>query len=348
MINTDNNTKVKRVAVGLSGGVDSAVAALLLKEQGYQVEGIFLQCWEEDYPGCTAKEDRASAAQVAAKLDIKFTHLDFIKAYKEKVLSYFYTEYKAGRTPNPDVMCNKEIKFGMFYDWAMQNGYDFVATGHFARTQKGLLLKGVDTNKDQSYFLYQLTSDILEKVLFPVGNMTKNEVRLKAEAAGLHNFAKPDSAGICFIGEVNISDFLKKEIKTEEGLVLNKEDEVIGKHDGVWFYTVGQRRGFSVDKYQGKPLFVIDKNIEKNELIVGDKKDAMKKEFSVEGMRWVGESSNLPIECEVRIRHLGKLYKCIFDGKSVVMEEAAFGLAAGQSAVFYDGDVVLGGAIIKE
>src|SRR3972149_909916 len=218
-----------RVAVGLSGGVDSAVSAHLLKEQGYDVTGVYMQCWDSKADGCRADEDRAEALKVAEHLGIPFKHLDFIKEYKAKVIDYFYCEYEAGRTPNPDVLCNKEIKFGMFLDWALENGFEKVATGHYARVENSAggysLLKGVDETKDQSYFLYLLGQEQLSKTIFPVGEMTKAEVRKLAKSSKLPNSDRPDSVGICFIGEVDIRDFLKKKIKTSPGNVLKQSGE---------------------------------------------------------------------------------------------------------------------------
>ena len=207
----------KKVAVGLSGGVDSSVAALLLKEQGYQVTGVYLQCWDEKADGCSAHEDRSYAVQLAASLDIKFIHLDFKDHYKDTVMKYFYDEYRSGRTPNPDVLCNKEIKFGLFFDWAMSKGFDHVATGHYARVRKEgdryFLLTGEDISKDQSYFLYSLDQDHLSKILFPIGGMKKDEVRKLARQNHLPTAERPDSTGICFIGEIDVRMFLQKQIE---------------------------------------------------------------------------------------------------------------------------------------
>ncbi len=343
-----------RVAVGLSGGVDSAVSAYLLKKQGYNVTGIYMQCWDSKEDGCSADEDRVDALKVATHLDIPFKYLNFVHEYKNRVIDYFYSEYQAGRTPNPDVMCNKEIKFGMFLDWAMKKGFDYVATGHYAQVQKTddsfNLLKGVDPKKDQSYFLYLLTQDQLSKTLFPLGEIEKDEVRQIAKEVGFHNHDKPDSVGICFIGEVDIREFLKDKIKTEAGDVVNKEGEIIGEHDGVQFYTIGQRHGFRVKKYHGLPLYVIGKNVEDNQLVVGYAKEGEVKELVVNDLHWINKIPNDSFECEVRIRHLGEMYECSCekDGDSIKVSlvNPIFGVAPGQSAVFYLNDVVLGGGII--
>lgn len=348
----------KKVAVGLSGGVDSAVAAYLLKKQGYEVTGVFMQCWQEPPAGgfgksggCKADEDRVDAVKAASRVGIKFKSLDFIKEYKKRVISHFYNEYRAGRTPNPDVLCNKEIKFGLFLDWAKKKKFDYVATGHYARIveENGTykLLKGVDGSKDQSYFLYTLAQEQLKDSLFPLGEMTKKEVRKLAKEVGLHNWDRPDSQGICFIGEVDIKKFLQREIEPKKGYVLAVNGKVVGEHGGVWFYTIGQRHGFSLKKYFGVPVYVVGKNTGKNELIVGFGRDCLREFFEVEDVYWIFGEPKFPLECGVRIRHLGGIFQGTFSPPRVVLREPIFGVAPGQSAVFYDGDVVLGGGIIS-
>jgi len=347
----NNLEKKKKVVVGLSGGVDSSVAAYLLQQQGYEVTAAYMKCWDMKLDGCAADEDKMYAVQSAAKLGIKIEILDFVKEYNDKVISYFYSEYSVGRTPNPDVMCNKEIKFGIFLDWALTHGFDYVATGHYARvTQEGdsySLLKGVDPSKDQSYFLYNLNQNSLSKVLFPIGDMKKSKVRELASEIGLPTAKRPDSTGICFIGEVNIKDFLKQRVEAKTGDVLLKSGEVIGTHEGVWFYTVGQRHGFTVSKYQGTPLYVIDKNVELNQLIVGEEKDCYRNSFEVDNMHWVVEPKSGAFICDVRVRHLGKMHKANVSFPNVTLGVPAFGIAPGQSAVFYEGDILLGGGIIR-
>lgn len=360
---SDSGTKDKKkikVAVGLSGGVDSSVAAHLLLEQGYDVVGVHIQCWDSRGDGCTADEDRKDAVKVATKLGIRFEALNYINEYKNKVIDYFYSEYRAGRTPNPDVVCNKEIKFGMFLDWAMKNGFDMVATGHYAQVVKWggfyRLLQGVDIGKDQSYFLYLLDQERLSKTLLPVGGLRKKEVRAIAQKLGLHTAAKPDSVGICFIGEVDIREFLKKQIAEKPGNVVDSRGEVIGRHEGVYFYTIGQRHGFKVDKYFGTPLYVVSKNADKNELVVGSYEDAMCGFFAVEDLHWIAENpfvaSSQGLKCRVRIRHLGEIFGCQIkksgeDRLEVVLSEKIFGVASGQSAVFYLGNETLGGGVIR-
>jgi len=352
------NTK-KRIAVGLSGGVDSSVAALLLRDQGHDVTGVFLKCYEKDVEGCASDEDRVSAVTICSQLDIPFAYQNYKKEYKKQVIDYFYNEYKKGRTPNPDIICNTDIKFGMFLEWALGQGFDYIVTGHYARKElngKVKLLKGKDDKKDQSYFLYRLNQKQLSKVIFPLGEMTKVQVRKKAKEAGLKTHHRPDSQGICFIGEIDIKKFLQKRIKSKKGKVFHVNGEEVGTHEGVWFYTIGQRHGFKIEKYFGLPLYVVDKNVEENKLIVGFAKDALKKEFVIEDLHWISgeEPDELKrkgkISCETRIRHLGNMHKAVFtkdgDKLKVVMESPSFGVAPGQSAVMYKGDVVLGGGII--
>jgi len=350
--------KRKKVAVGMSGGVDSSVAALLLKEQGYEVTGIFMQCWDVEDDGCAADEDKAYALQTATALDIPFKTLDFRDEYKTRVIDYFYAEYEAGRTPNPDVMCNKEIKFGIFYEWAVKEGLDFVATGHYAgvvhRDGEYKLLKGIDEGKDQSYFLYRLGQKQLERTLFPLRELHKSEVRKLAKDKMLPSYKRPESMGICFIGEVDIKDFLKKRIEEKKGKVVTLAGEEVGDHDGVWFLTVGQRHGFRLTKYFGDPMYVIAKDAATNTLTVGSYEEALKDSFEVSDLSWVGRDSFTntdEIKCDVRIRHLGKLTACVVkksaDGHLTVgLSGKIFGVAPGQSAVFYKGEEVLGGGPI--
>jgi tRNA-specific 2-thiouridylase len=338
-----------KVAVGLSGGVDSAVAASLLMEQGFNVTGVHLECWSE--PGCRASQDRKDALAVAMHLGIPFEVLDYQKEYKEKVMEYFYKEYEAGRTPNPDVMCNLEIKFGLFMQWALLKGFDYLATGHYARIREPIknsklkiknysLLTGRDKTKDQTYFLYRLNQEQLKRILFPVGDMTKGQVRAKARKLKLPVAGKPDSQGICFIGEVNVQEFLKRRIREKKGEVVmykNSTYYVIGSHRGVWFYTIGQRVGLKlrINKKLGKklgldptklpPLYVVDKNIGRNRLVLGTKEEAGRNEFKVGEVHWINQSYKLPRQRTgrhvttpedgqaslknllVRIRHGGKL-----------------------------------------
>jgi tRNA-uridine 2-sulfurtransferase len=317
-------------------------------QEGYAVTGVYLECWRG--PGCRAEEDRKDALDVALSLGIPFEVLDFKEAYKETVVDYFYREYQAGRTPNPDVACNREIKFGLFYDWALNHGFDAVATGHYARVENNKLLRGVDKKKDQSYFLYQLHEEQLLHVLFPVGHLTKTEVRYAAEKQHIQTASKPDSQGICFIGEVRVDDFLKSlGMKERMGEVL-MGGEVVGTHKGAWFYTVGQRHGFTirVNNPDMPSLFIIKKDVEKNQLVVGTKEQLFTSEFTVGDIHWIGAnvSGNLP-GMQVRVRHGGELVEAALLGSKVTLTKPVFGIAPGQAAVFYDQDVCLGGGIIQ-
>ena len=347
----------KKVAIGLSGGVDSAVAAVLLKRAGFDVVAVNMKCWSNiDGSECEADKDRKIAIQVAEHIGIPIKVWDFEKEYKETVMDYFFTEIKKGRTPNPDIICNKEIKFKLFLKKAVEQlKVDYVATGHYARIAKDQdgykLLKGVDVTKDQSYFLYALNQTQLSKTLFPIGHLTKKEVRGLAKEFNLPNQNKKDSVGICFIGEVDITEFLKKYIPEKPGNVKNLKGEVIGQHMGVWFYTIGQRRKFTINKYQGKSMYVVRKDVAKNELIVGDVVDVNTSQFEVEDISFMFKKAKNILEKEyvdIRIRHLGKLLKGRVKNNVVKSDKGNFqSVASGQSAVFYKGDVVLGGAIIK-
>jgi len=346
---------MKRVAVGLSGGVDSSVVLLLLKEQGYDVTGVHMQCWDYNEEGCSGEQDKADAVAICSQLGVNFKFLDFQKEYSEKVINNFYEEYESGRTPNPDVLCNKEIKFGLFLDWAMKEGYDFVATGHYAKkvvTDVPRLFIPKDRAKDQTYFLYRLTSQHLDKILFPLGDLLKDEVKEIAFQNNLKNFNKPESMGICFIGKINVRDFIKRRIPENIGDVLNTKGETIGKHKGIAFYTIGQRHGFEIFKYTGNPLYVIEKNANGNILVVGNEDEAKRDSFEVTDLSFINEELENETNLFVRIRHLGELYKAkvIFKDKSVDVSlyEKVFGIAPGQSCVFYtENGQVLGGGIIN-
>jgi len=379
----------KKVIIGLSGGVDSSVAAALLIEQGYEVHGVYLECYNE--PGCRTDQDKADALKVAIKLGIPFQVLDFRKEYREKVVEYFYREYEAGRTPNPDVMCNREIKFGIFYDWALRPAqglrrYDYVATGHYCRVatykesprrdlqgDSFMIQRARDESKDQSYFLWQIPQNHLEHILFPLGDMLKSEVREKAKKLELATAEKPDSMGICFIGEVNVNELLKKRLGEKPGDVvmmirseLGKQSSdlcTIGAHRGLWFYTIGERGGFEVDKKKLKmmglhpekmgPLYVIGKNKTLNQLVVGEREETMRWEFEFNSQFINSQILKSEKKLWARIRNLGELTEVesvisSSNGEmSVRLKDKIFGIAEGQSCVFYDEDKVLvGGGII--
>ncbi len=346
------------IAIGLSGGVDSAVAAHSLIDQGYDLTAVFLQCWEE--PGCKAEEDRKDALKIALDLDIPFKVLDFRQEYRQQVLNYFLRSYQQGLTPNPDVLCNQIIKFGLFYDWALENGFKFIATGHYAQiisqnnNHPPYLATSKDFHKDQTYFLHQLDQNQLEHVVFPIGHLTKKEVRQKAHDYQIHVADKKDSVGICFIGNINVRQFLEENLGKNPGDVVNEEGHVIGQHQGLWFYTIGQRRGFFVNKNwveertelikSGEdlpPLYVIGKKLEKNQLIVGPRKKTAEDSFMVHKLSLINQSSNfLNLPLKVRIRHTGRLADCkvkkINDEQyQVSLNKPLKGIAPGQFAVFY-------------
>lgn len=346
---------MKKIALGMSGGVDSSVSAVLLKEAGYEVTGVFLECWRA--PGCRAEEDRKDALAVALKLGIPFQVLDFKEAYRQKVVEYFFDTYKAGKTPNPDVLCNKEIKFGLFYDWAMENGFHAVATGHYAQIIDEKLVRSKDEWKDQTYFLYRLRQDQLKHVLFPIGHLEKAEVRQIAQEKGLLTATKPDSQGICFIGEINVHNFLKERLGENPGNVVDSNGQVIGRHKGLWFYTIGQRHGFDdafvVKNIQGiqkqaiPPFYVIRKDANKNELVVGFGAETYCDVFQIDDEHWIGQTPDIGNNnLTVRIRHTGKLLPCSIEDKTVRLKDAQQGIASGQSAVFYDNTNCLGGGVI--
>lgn len=338
-----------RVFVGLSGGVDSAVSAALLLEQGYDVTGVFIKVWQPDFLVCTWREERRDAMRVAARLGIPFLFFDFEEEYKKGVADYMIEEYRKGRTPNPDVLCNREIKFGAFWRKAKELGADYIATGHYARNIHGQLLEGKDKEKDQSYFLWMLNQEDLEHTLFPVGHLEKKEVRKLAKKFDLPQAEKKDSQGICFLGDVDMEEFLSHFIEIKRGEVLNVKGEVIGSHKGALLYTLGERHGFEVNvkSPDSKPYFVVHKDVEKNTITVSDKEEEISselpKEVTLEKINWISkpEEENL----EARIRYRQKRVPVSLEGLKVVFKEAE-AAASGQSVVFYENEVCLGGGII--
>ncbi len=357
---------MKTVFVGLSGGVDSAVSAYLLKKQGYKVVGAFIKGWEPDFLPCTGVRDRLEAMRVAAHLGIPFVTYDLEEEYKRGVVDYFVEEYRVGRTPNPDVMCNRVIKFGAFWERAKADGADFIATGHYAVNSKvegGSLKREAnpelqpptfqlqasrDIEKDQTYFLWTLTQKDLEHSLFPVGGFTKPDVRTLAMEAELPNATRPDSQGLCFLGHVDMRAFLKRYIPEKQGDVLNESGKKIGEHDGAWFYTIGQRHGFETKG--GQRSYVVGKDVKKNILVVSDKPlgDTAKIHFQLREVNWIsGEQPSGTVLARYRYRQ--ELVPVEVEGHSVVFKDSQ-SIAPGQSLVVYDdgGLTCLGGAVVHK
>ncbi len=345
--------KNKKVLVGISGGVDSSVAALLLKKEGYKVEGVFAKVWQPDFVECTWRDEMKDAMRVCAKLEIPFHFLNLENEYKENVADYMIKEYQEGRTPNPDVMCNTHIKFGHIYDFAMKNGFDYVATGHYTQNKDSQLFRGLDTNKDQSYFLWNVKTERFKHILFPIGHLKKETVREIALKNNLFTSEKKDSQGLCFIGPVDMKSFLKKLIITKPGDVYNINGEVIGSHEGVELYTIGERHGFVIDpKYKNpndKPFFVINKDIEKNRLIV-DTKSLLIKEVTISNLLFHTPTQNSQIEVQFRYRQKPFIGELVFEEKicKIKFKEIYPNFVAlGQSAVIYKGNHCIGGGIVQ-
>ncbi|WP_336824377.1 tRNA 2-thiouridine(34) synthase MnmA [Sporosarcina sp. USHLN248] len=349
-----------RVVIGMSGGVDSSVAALLLKEQGYEVIGIFMKNWDDtdEFGVCTATEDYEDVISVCNEIGIPYYAVNFEKQYWDKVFTYFLDEYKAGRTPNPDVMCNKEIKFKAFLDHAMSLGADYLATGHYARvveTEDGVaMLRGEDANKDQTYFLNQLTQDQLQKVMFPIGDIDKKKVREIAEKAGLTTAKKKDSTGICFIGERNFKEFLGQYLPAQPGKMKTMAGETVGKHDGLMYYTIGQRHGLGIGG-AGEPWFVIGKDLSSNTLLVGQgfHNDALYSDSLTATDISFATARKMPstFKCTAKFRYRQpdtEVTVELQEGNRAIVHFAqpVRAITPGQAVVFYDGDECLGGGTI--
>ncbi|MCX6714901.1 MAG: tRNA 2-thiouridine(34) synthase MnmA [Candidatus Uhrbacteria bacterium] len=371
----ENPERSRRVLLGMSGGVDSSVSAVLLLEAGYEVIGAFMKNWSGDVNGpevkgtdrigtsfeeCGWKTERRDAMRVAAQLGIPFLTFDFEAEYRRDVVEYMFREFEAGRTPNPDVMCNRYMKFDLFLKEADKLGCEFIATGHYARTENPLLtkegagggriLKGVDPNKDQTYFLWAINKAVIPRVLFPIGHLEKPAVREIAAKHNLEVATKKDSTGICFVGEVDMREFLKARMKEESGNVVTTDGKVIGKHIGINFYTIGQRHGLDIGG--GDPYYVVEKRRETNEIVVGSNfhPALFKKELTASQLNWFKDPV-YPIVCEARLRHRQPVQKCLVTSGGeeqvhVVFNEPQRAVTPGQSIVFYIGDEMIGGGII--
>ena len=353
-----------KVIIGMSGGVDSSVSAYLLLQQGYHVEGLFMKNWDEDdgTEYCTAKEDLADAEQVCEKLGIKLHQANFATEYWDNVFEYFLEEYKAGRTPNPDILCNREIKFKAFLEYAKELGADLIATGHYVRKKEidgqAYLLKGLDNNKDQSYFLHAVGGAEIAQSLFPVGELEKPEVRRIAEELGLVTATKKDSTGICFIGERRFTDFLKQYLPAQPGIIETENGVEIGKHQGLMYHTLGQRQGLGIGglaDFNEEPWFVAEKDLTRNVLVAvqGTNHPLLFKDWlTFTTPFWINNEPELPLRCKAKVRYrqvdqdctvekIGSEYRVSFD-------KPQRAVTPGQSVVFYVDDVCLGGAVIEQ
>lgn len=359
---TSNSSK--KVIVGMSGGVDSSVSALILKEQGYRVEGLFMKNWEEDdgTEYCTAKEDFADAQAVADKLGIVLHGANFAAEYWDNVFEHFLDEYRAGRTPNPDILCNREIKFKAFLDYALMLGADFIATGHYTRRTeidgRAALLKGLDSNKDQSYFLHAVGHKELQKTLFPVGEIEKPKVRELALAHELPTAKKKDSTGICFIGERRFKDFLQQYLPAQPGDIYSVNGERLGRHQGLMYHTLGQRQGLGIGglaNHSEAPWYVVEKDLENNVLLVAQGNShasLFSRSLATGDVYWVaGDAPTLPLTCHAKVRYRQPDQACTVsvtaEGYQVIFTEPQRAVTPGQSVVFYSGELCLGGGVIQ-
>jgi tRNA-specific 2-thiouridylase len=356
------------VIVGMSGGVDSSVSALLLQQQGYKVEGLFMKNWDEDdgTEYCTAMDDLADAQAVADKLGMKLHTANFASEYWDNVFEHFLAEYKAGRTPNPDILCNREIKFKAFLDYSKVLGAEYIATGHYVRRReietdsgsRAELLRGLDGNKDQSYFLHAVAGSEIAQTLFPVGELEKPEVRRIAEEHDLITHNKKDSTGICFIGERRFKDFLQQYLPAQPGNIETPDGDIIGKHQGLMYHTLGQRQGLGIgglNGYSEDPWYVAQKDLTRNVLIAAQGKNhplLFSHSLTSEQIFWVNEEPNLPFKCTAKVRYRQGDQACTVhkdeQGRyQVVFEQAQRAVTPGQSIVFYQDDICLGGGVIE-
>lgn len=341
---------MKTVYVGLSGGVDSSVTAALLLEQGYTVVGVHMKNWAQNIGSwhCPWQDDMRDAKRVAVQLGIEFKIFDFQKEYKTQVVDYLIEGYKAGITPNPDIMCNQEVKFKLFLDAAMADGADMIATGHYARSQNGQLKIAADAGKDQTYFLYRITEAALQKTLFPLGDLQKSQVREKAAELGLVTADKKDSVGICFVGKIGIKDFLKNYVDVVPGPIVDAEGAEVGVHEGALFYTIGQRHGLNVGG--GLPYYVTGKDMQTNTVFVTTDLDDEKlwsNTIELAQAHWITQAPAEAQNIQVRTRHLGELVDATIKDGIITLSKEMKALSPGQSAVVYDGETVLGGGIIS-
>ncbi|MBX2824164.1 MAG: tRNA 2-thiouridine(34) synthase MnmA [Gammaproteobacteria bacterium] len=356
------NTKV---IVGLSGGVDSAVAALLLKEQGSNVEAVFMQNWEDDDEHCTIRQDYRDAKGVADRLGIRLSTVNFADEYWERVFQNFLDEYSAGRTPNPDILCNREIKFKAFLEHALSRGMEYIATGHYTRVThsdaSSALLRGLDASKDQSYFLYALRQAQLARSLFPVGELLKTDVRRLAAEAGFHVHSKKDSTGICFIGERKFRTFLAQYLPAQPGHIVDESGQHVGQHSGLMYYTLGQRQGLGIgglDHARDEPWYVLDKDMETNQLIVGQGHDhprLFRQQLTAKDLTWCADSPpGLVFRCTARVRYRQLDQSAVVtvapdgDTLDISFDDPVWAATPGQSLVLYEGERCLGGGIIGD
>lgn len=358
---------MKKVIVGMSGGVDSSVAALLLQQQGYQVEGLFMKNWEQDDDDkfCPAARDLADAQTVCARLGIRLHTVNFAQSYWDNVFTHFLTEYEKGRTPNPDILCNKEIKFKLFLNHALELGADYIVTGHYVRTKiidgNPALLKGKDRNKDQSYFLYAIEPTALEKSIFPIGDLLKPQVRQIAQEHGLVTHDKKDSTGICFIGEKRFKHFLAEYLLAKPGEIITTCGDSIGQHDGLMYYTYGQRQGLHIGglkNYDEAPWYVVDKDLAHNHLIVAQGFEhpmLYAQGLMCQPIHWLSLPPELPLQCYAKTRYRQAEQACLVSPAQeetqqrhcVMFAEPQRAITPGQSIVFYDKNRCLGGAVIE-
>lgn len=346
------SNKPKKVYVGMSGGVDSSVSAYLLKKQGYDVTGVFIRVWQPEGGSCTWKDERRDAMRVCASLDIPFITLDLRDEYKKGVVDYMFREYSQGNVPNPDVMCNREVKFGAFWQWAKKQGADYIATGHYVQNIDNKMMEGVDKNKDQSYFLWTLENDELEHILFPIGHLEKKDVRDIAKKAKIPVFDKKDSQGVCFIGQIDMKEFLKQNIETHRGDVLDKDGNIIGIHDGAVLYAIGERHGFEIFKntnHQDR-LYIVSKDIENNTITVDTEKNldsTIDNIITVKNMVLRDDIENIKT-CRLRYRQEKIEIKSIEkEGEFLKVQLKNPEIySKGQSIVFYDEEVCVGGGVL--